>query len=261
MTLANRATLEKEIKDDVTSKQLTIHCPPILGGGPKILLAFTGLAEMPDGTPTVQWIRETIRGEQRFIMPMIEHLRDRLTRDVGKSRLWRVELTLIGGVLEADGRRGYLQLSNVIDPITRQTGREFRYLLNEMPEPVFMAGGGGQRYIARRDAKLVVQQSKIRPAKWEDHMGLLAAVNRRTAARVPDKSVSPWCHVTSVGVDGEATVGRSFHGPGEPAPVMIDTVVSGLDFTEVLRLVRTPGVPWSKEEEAQALRQQGEGRP
>jgi hypothetical protein len=45
-----------------------------------------------------------------------------------------------------------------------------------------MAIRSGQPYISREDAKLVVAQTKIRTARLEDHLGLLAAVNRRAAA-------------------------------------------------------------------------------
>jgi hypothetical protein len=80
-------------------KQLLICCPPAPGDGPRILLGFTGLAEMPDGTPTLQWIRETIRGESRPFVPLMQHLQARLTRDVGqRSQLWKHGLALVGGV-------------------------------------------------------------------------------------------------------------------------------------------------------------------
>ena len=63
----NRVTKRGRTVDDAAPKQLHIICPPH-EGGPHVLLGYTGLAEMPDGTPTLQWIRETLRGETRSIM-------------------------------------------------------------------------------------------------------------------------------------------------------------------------------------------------
>jgi hypothetical protein len=56
----HRSTRGGAIADDAASKQLMIQCPP-LPGGPQVLLGVTGLGEAPDGTATLQWIRETIR--------------------------------------------------------------------------------------------------------------------------------------------------------------------------------------------------------
>jgi hypothetical protein len=82
----NRVTLGHRIINNMTPKQLHIVCPPF-PGGPQILMAFTGLAELPDGTPMLQWIRETIRGQNRAIGPLVEHLCSRLTRDIGRGAL------------------------------------------------------------------------------------------------------------------------------------------------------------------------------
>ena len=112
------------VLDDAAPKQLSILCPP-LPDGPKVLLAFTGLAEAPGREPMLQWIRETIRGEQRYIMPMLDHLRDRLTRDIGRSHLSHYVLVVTGGILEPSGRRFYFEINNV-DPSTRKPRRTFQ---------------------------------------------------------------------------------------------------------------------------------------
>jgi hypothetical protein len=75
-----------------------------------------------------------------------------------------------------------------------------------------MATGSGQPLISRKDAKLAVAQAKIRPSRVEDHMGLLAAVNRRTAA-AHTRKVSPWCDVTYIGDRTEGAVSRLYRKP------------------------------------------------
>src|SRR5690242_933664 len=77
-------------RDDDAIKHLTIHYPPLvnppLNGGPKVLLGFTGLATLPDGTPMLTWIRETLRGEIEVIDQSMAHLRGRLNRDIAPIR-------------------------------------------------------------------------------------------------------------------------------------------------------------------------------
>jgi hypothetical protein len=107
----NRVMRGGKLEDDAAPKQLDIMCPPF-GSGPRILMAFTGLAEFSGGTPTHQWLRETLRGEQRFIMPMFDHLRDRLTSDVGATRLWQNELILSCGIFEGE-KRFYAEVRNL----------------------------------------------------------------------------------------------------------------------------------------------------
>lgn len=133
--------------------------------------------------------------------------------------------------------RRNLQIANV-EPFWARTRREFKLLIDEVPEPKFMALGSRQFRIADEDAKLVVAQSKIRPAKWQDHLGLLAAVNRRTAERDPRKTVSPWCQVTYLRAESEGAIGRSFHEPGDPpVPIELNVVLDGIDMTEISRLM------------------------
>ena len=163
------------------AKQLLVLCPPAPGNGPRMLLTFTGIAEVPGGIPVLQWMRETIRGESRPVMPLLEHLRDRLTRDIGRTARGRHGLAVVGGILEANGRCGLVQIANAEPPWSRPR-REFKLLLSEVTAPQFVAIGSGQPCISPEDAKLAVAQARKRPRRVEDHMGLLAEVNRRTAA-------------------------------------------------------------------------------
>ena len=68
-------TRTREIIDNIAIKSLMIHYPPMDNGGPKVLLGWTGLAELPDGTPILTWIRETLRGESEVIDESMKHLR------------------------------------------------------------------------------------------------------------------------------------------------------------------------------------------
>jgi hypothetical protein len=230
----NRVTLSGQPIDDERPKQLHVICPP-LPGGPQLLLAFTGLAEMPDGTPTIQWARETLRGEQRFIMPMLEHLRDRLSRDVGQSHLWNNLLVFSGGIFDG-GKRFYVEIRNG-DPKTRMPKREFDLAVCEVTEPMVFIAGSGEQAVSREDRALLLAQSRIRPAEWGNHLGLLAAVNRRTAnalAKRGQESVSPWCSASYISQDEEGSHSKNFSNPGEPkGPQYIESLLAGIDLHDL----------------------------
>jgi hypothetical protein len=232
----NRVTKSGKIVDDAAPKQLHFVFPP-LDGGPRALLGFTGLAEFPDGTPTVQWIRETVRGEPRTSNATFDYLCARLTRDVGGSSLWRNELLLTGGIFEGQ-KRFYVEIHN-IDIKSGRLKRQFEYDIYEVTQPEVHIGGSGLRWVTRKDKNLLMDQAKIRPASWEDHLGLLAAVNGRTAARDPDSTVSPWCRVSYLGEDREGALSKPFTKPGEPEDVIgTETVIAGIDLSGMTKAAR-----------------------
>src|ERR1700730_17765842 len=91
----------RKLIDDASTKSLTIHYPPLDSDGPKVLLGFSGLATLPDGTPTLTWIRQTLRGESEVIDQSMTHLLERLNRDIAPLR---VPLIINLLVLEKDRR-------------------------------------------------------------------------------------------------------------------------------------------------------------
>jgi hypothetical protein len=231
----NRVTRGGRPVDDAAAKQLHIKCFQA-AGTPHMFLAFTGLAELEDGTPTLQWIRETLRGEARDVMSTLNYLRERLTRDVGRSRLWQNELVLSIGVFEGP-KRFYAEVRNV-RPADRKPLKEFDFVVKEITDPDVAISGSGLEGVSKSDWTLLVRQARIRPAKWEDHLGLLAAVNRRTAKRV--KTVSPWCEAGYVSVDSETAHGQTFAEPGEPQALTgLHMIMAGIDAYEMTaRLVK-----------------------
>lgn len=262
----NRVTLKGKITNDMSPKQLHIVCPPI-PGGPEILMAFTGIAEFPDRTPTMRWIRETLRGETRMIGPMVEHLCSRLTRDIGRSAYWRNMLIISCGIFEGD-KRFYLEIRNR-DVQTRLPRRTFEYAIAEITEPTVFIGGSGWDWIAPEDIELLRNQSKIRPAKWEDHLGLLAGVNRRTARKA--RNVSPWCQTAFLSNETHGAQMRRFAKPGEPrGSEGIEMIFAGVDFWELskdltrrVQSIQAGGEEGSaaKAETQEAGRSATEGRP
>jgi hypothetical protein len=84
-----------------------------------------------------------------------------------------------------------LALSTPGDPSTARIGDSFGYLMNELHEPfLFSNGHGATRVIADGHLALLQSQLIVKPRKLEDHMKLLATVNRRVAAE--DHPLSPF---------------------------------------------------------------------
>jgi hypothetical protein len=214
-----------KLVDDASVKFLSITYPPHETGA-KALLGYSGLAILPDGTPTGRWIRETLRGESELPDVSMAHLNARLDRDIAPLRL-PLQIT----VLALQGERRYFGgFSNV-----RDVQSPFGYQMRELAEPFAFAHGSGTAS-AMRDAHrvLIVEQLKVRPRSPKNHMGLLAAVNRRVAATEP--TVSPFCHVTYVnGDETTSPMSRTYTEPGEkPLPFEMPHLLFGIDLNGLM---------------------------
>jgi hypothetical protein len=218
--------------DDESIKFLQVTYPP-LQGGPRALLAYTGLARLPGGTSMGDWIRETLRGETEYFDQSMSHLLARLNRDVlGLNQ----DLIINVVVAHAEKRYvgGFTNLErDVLGGVVRK--KEFGYSLHEVTEPVaFVNGSGGIRALADGHMERIRPQLGLKPRRVKDHMKLLATINRRVAAE--DQSVSPFCHVTFMPADADqGFTSHTFARPGESAPFTMPMLVVGLDLTEFSR--------------------------
>jgi hypothetical protein len=202
-------------------------------------------------------------------MPQLEHLRARLTRDIGGSHLWKNALAVVGGIFESNGRRFYFEIHN-IDPVTRNVRRKFELTVVGVTQARLYVAGSGRRSVAQSDIDLIGAQSLRRPAKWQDHLGLLAKVNRRAAERDRKRdpagvgTVSPWCHVTFLAEGNDGAHGRIFTEPGDPPQhVAIEEILVGIDLTDWARalLVRSKGGGGTDQDMVEGLRRGLKGRP
>jgi hypothetical protein len=217
-------SLSGKLIDDDSVKFLTVRYPPDTTG-PTALLGFSGLAILGDGTPTGQWIRETLRGESEVFDASMAHLRERLNRDIAPLGL-PLQIT----VLTVQGERRFFGgFSNI-----RNVDERFGYEMRELTEPTAFAHGSGMTHVAdSAQMTLIKEQLRVKPRSPEDHMGLLAAVNRRVASR--ESTVSPFCHVSYVNADEKTSpVSGVYTKPGEP-PVKfaMPHLLFGIDLNDV----------------------------
>jgi hypothetical protein len=229
-----RVTRRGKLVDDAEIKHLDVLYPPPQGGGPRALFAYTGLAQIRDGTPTGTWLRETLRGEVEVIDKSMAHLRERLDRDVAPIG----QALMINILVREPGRRLAGGFSNVRRDKTTKAlvvGDSFGYLMGELDRPLLFANGSGATHgLAQRELLKLRQQLAVWPRKPFDHMKLLATVNRRVAQR--DRTISPFCHVTFLANDeSKGATSHVFVERGESAPVEVATIMFGIDATGTMR--------------------------
>lgn len=216
----------RRLIDDASVKHLAVAYPPDKTG-PRALIVYTGLAILPDGTPTGRWIRETLRGETEVFDVSMAHLRNRLDRDIARYRE-----PLIINVAVAQGERRFLGgLSNVRTNF-KVTSR-FEYQMHELQEPLaFANGSAAARVKADRHLDKMRDQLDVKPRKPMDHMNLLATINRRVAAS--EDTVSPYCHVSYLPSNADDQPGpqsQIFTKPGESVPFAMPTISLGIDLS------------------------------
>jgi hypothetical protein len=236
--------------DDASLKHLTIHYPP-LEGGPKVLLGFTGLAKLRDGTPTLQWIRETLRGEAEVIDQSMRHLLARLDRDIARLR---VPLIINLLVLEKQRRLlgGFSNVRWTLDGKLGVTSR-FTYQMMERADAfLFANGSGAARAVADGHIARLRPHLDVTPRAPMNHMKLLASVNRRVASK--EATVSPFCHVSFIsGVDRFEQGSQTFIARGESVPFEMPILLGGIDLTDMIRRLSEATAAWRAAPEGTAL--------
>lgn len=221
-----------EILDDYAVKFLTVQYWPE-GAGPKVLFAYTGLAQLWGGMPVGRWLRETLRGETETIDQSMELLMTKLNQSIapfGKG------LCILGAVV-AGGSRYLVQITNTTDWKTIEPKFAFiQPLALDGYGSSFFAGSGQAGLIAGGYRELLKSQAGVRPRRAWEHMNLLATINRRVAEADPGGPVSPYCHVTYMGDEDDWTPRcQAFYERGEePVPFSLPMIVYGIDVTNVM---------------------------
>jgi hypothetical protein len=238
--------------DDASVKFLTVHYSPDQGG-PKALLAYSGLAMLPDQTQTGTWLRETLRGESEVFDQSIAHLRTRLDRDVAPLRL-----PMVVNALVVQGQRRYFGgFSNIAMNVARQRIRlldSFGYVMQEVgADFAFANGSGAAQALAEGHFDRIRNQLSIRPRKVTDHMKLLATINRRVAAKTD--TVSPHCQVSYINADEQTSpTSHVFLEPGEHVPFEMPILLFGVDLSGMMRRFQRQSEEFFRTKEAQSMK-------
>jgi hypothetical protein len=231
--------------DDTSVKHLTVHYAP--EDGPKALMAYTGVAQLPDGMPVGDWLKETVRGHDEVFDVSVQHLKGRLDRDLSRY-LYRHQAPLIVVILAIHGNECFLGDFHNIELVggfdsTQQklsVAKKFGYEMTKLAEPSWWAFGGGRKHVKTGGHSSKLDHAlKVRPRQPQNHMKLLAAVNRQVAK--VDNTVSPHCHVSFIPASdyfstenqrpGWGPASQVFVEHGESVPFTMPMIVHGIDLS------------------------------
>ena len=253
-----RLTKRRKPVDDAATKQLRI----LWHGNASAILAFTGLAAIhprvakkwaggdnkyDDGMPMMEYIRRTLRGENRSLDGYMRHLCDRLNRDVTNSD-WRreslcIHVAHIGpAVAKREGpgsanRVGYLfQVTNQRAPVPtpEQPNGEFRLARFVETEAFWMANGSGAEALGEEEQVKLNRAVRQKPRTSADYHKLLGSINRKISNRT--HTVSPWSQSAFMSPDGEDRTTMVHRKHGDP-PISVNsvlpTLIMGIDSREL----------------------------
>jgi hypothetical protein len=197
--------------------------------GLRVLMAYTGIARLPDQTPVGEWLRTTLRGNADTPDDSMTLLRQRLDRDIAP-----LGYGLIVNLLGIRGDERYFGVFTNIR-LDRTIRPDFDYGMYALPEPCVIGNGSGAKQVVRGGHyNRLVQQLDVRPRKVFNHMKLLATVNRRVAK--VDSSVSPHCHVSFINADNRfEPQSYQFAEGDESAPFGVQPIFMGVDLNAIVQ--------------------------
>ncbi len=199
--------------------------------GPTMLLAYTGLAELWGRMPMGRWLRETLRGVSQPMPELINLLVTQLNRKITSFNQPLVINFLIVGGPPGD-ERYFGAIGNTKDWQTIES--KFELVMNKLDQPQLFANGSGRgSATAPKYIDLATAHVADLAHATEDHMALLAKINRGVAEANPGGPVSPYCFITGLGTDTNWTpTMRVFHKSDETPPNFhMPMIVCGIDLS------------------------------
>ncbi|RIS77983.1 hypothetical protein [Mycobacteroides abscessus] len=229
MSVDYRVTNSKTnaIIDPAAVKSLVVQVKPE-EGGPRALLGYTGQAQLWGQMPTGRWLREVLRGQAQPFNDLMQHLLTQLNRRVMRD----YKEPLLISVLAVHGTNGegryWGGFSNIRKDL--QLHHRFEYELRAIGTRCYYGTGSGAAVLKTGDYdNLVAAHLDVPEHTTEDHMKLLAAINRQVAEA--DETVSPYCFVTGIGAENQwVPRSRAFLEQGEDVPFSSRTITDGLDL-------------------------------
>jgi hypothetical protein len=229
------STADGSVLDPFAVKSLIIRTS-MVPGGPIALIGYAGLATHLDGKSSMgHWLRETLRGESQSLDDLMQLLLSQLN-----SQIATLNKPLLISVLCVNGpsceQRHFGELKNTDD--LRTTGPPtFTYNMCEIGNQQAFANGSGSLVALQPpyDGMLRAHMAKSDHTA-DDHMDLLANINRGVAEADANGQVSPYCFVTSVCSDKNWTPHCGvFVRRGETPPEFhMPLITCGIDASNLL---------------------------
>jgi hypothetical protein len=173
----NMVTLNGVPRYDNAVKFATVVCPD-----GDLVVSFTGLAELPDGTRIADWIGQVLRGDNRPFGEQLETLKRASTRDISNSTFGGERL-LIRVIAFSEERIVLYTIANLGEEgqWSKPPRKEFWMSEILVEGAMLLADGSGAAYISSEDRDLVLRLLMLSARDPQDMSGLLAAINRRVA--------------------------------------------------------------------------------
>jgi hypothetical protein len=200
-------------------------------GGPIALIGYSGLAELWGRMPIGRCLRETLRGECQSLFDLMDHLLNQLNRKVASFKQVLVINVLM--ISDSGQERYFGAFTNTQDRVTALP--KFSYgvsRLDAVPR-LFAIGSGCEAAAAPQYVETLKAHATNSNASADDHMTVLANINRSVAEADPSGGVSPYCYVTCVSSDiNWMANSKIFCEPGEtPPPFTMPRIFCGIDLS------------------------------
>jgi hypothetical protein len=235
----------------------------------RALVTYTGFGRV-DGEDVSDWLRKTLRGEDRGLEDIAQVIADRATRRIGDVALCHslmhsfvISAFLRGEpfvVVAANSSTPFAPGPPVLRP-------EFVVTPIRVVAPVPVLAGGGAAAVTREDFQLLRHVSGKKPRRPEEYQALLAQVNRRAAeSRHPAaRLVSPGSLGSYLPAEDETSQSTFFGERLETTHAIAPFLLRGVDTTEMTDAMPRFGPEtrkfvgeWGDQEEA--LRRSVEGQ-
>jgi hypothetical protein len=233
-----------KLVDDYSIKHVNFRCRD-----GDALLAYAGAGRVHE-VDLSDWIRETLRGEIRTLNETFVALRENATRDLAPLLRPRGVLHMFSVGAFRNGQPWVAQIRN----FAVEAGVPKAPALDRFETVTKVIDPPGQGFIfgdlkavpAPDRAKLFALATR-RPRHPSDYRGLLAAINKRASATPSGrKTVSPHCvtsYLPPTGWPGE----MGFHELDRPpVPLIVPTLLFGIDLTEMQRGFMKQAEAWRK---------------
>lgn len=224
-------TSDGSVRDTFAVKSLIIRTS-MEPGGPIALIGYAGLATHPDGkSPMGHWLRETLRGQSQSLDDLMHLLLSQLN-----SQIAILNIPLLISVLCVNGPNGeeryFGELKNTDDLRTAEP--TFTYNMWPIGNQKAFASGSGRVAALQPPYGGMLQAHMAKSDHTaDDHMELLANINRGVAEADPTGQVSPYCFVTCVSSDNNWTPHSKVfvRGPETVPPFHMPLIACGIDFS------------------------------
>jgi len=205
-------------------------------GGPKVLLGYSGLAELWGRLQMGHWLRQTLRGASQPLPDLMDLLLRQLNRKIARfNEGVKVSYLTVNGPNGEERYYGTFTNENTMPFTKEKIMPQFVHSESRIDTPQIFRSGSGA---AAAQAPVYVDMARAHLADPNhsavEHMTLLADINRGVAEA--DSTVSPYCFVACVGSDTNWTPHMQvFHEPGEtPPPFHAPWIVAGIDVSNPL---------------------------